>query len=113
MSNNTITDEQYQQALAIVAERDRQIQAENARRSQLAYDRLKVVTESQQFAYVHEQLVDAMDGLTSDPVFSLQAQALIDIMPRLVNAVDMWSPIVTAPAPVVTPPAPEGNTDGE
>lgn len=112
MSDTTITDEQYQQALAIVAAKDRQVQEENARRSQAAYERLKVITEGQQFAYVHQQLVEAMDGLTADPVFSLQAQALIDIMPRLVQAVDMWSPIATAPTPVVTP-APEGNTDGE
>lgn len=116
MSDNTpITDEQYQQALAVVATMERQKQEEIARRRQAVYELVKPIVESDAFISIHEQVSILRDtGPKDDYFFSLSLDAIYNGMTNLGINVTNWVPPVTGPAPVVTPtPAPEGDGDAE
>jgi hypothetical protein len=115
VTDNRVTEEQFHQALLIQAAYDRQKQEELAARTQLHFERLKPLIESEAFAAVHQHLVDAAAGLEAGTQFSVHSDALITIMPNLVNVIATWHPIVP-PTPMTVPeataPAAENTNNG-
>lgn len=115
-NSTTITDAEYEAALAVVAMKDRQRQEEIARQRQALFEAVRPLVESEEFIAVHEQVVALRnDGPKDDSFFGIQLEAVYNGMTGLGIQVANWHPIVTDPAPQPVLPAPpsEGNADGE
>lgn len=103
-NQTTISDAEYEQALAIIAMKDRQRQEEIARKRQVFYDAVRPLVESAEFITVHEQIVELRNqGLNDNGFFDLQLDAAYNGMTGLGIQVANWHPI--EPQPAALPPA--------
>lgn len=120
-TTTTITEEQYQQAKLVVQQMEKQKADALAVKRDAVYAKLKPVVESDEFALVHQQLVQAMAGNEDEQVLGLHANALISIMPNLVNNMNNVAVLianaeqaaqVAAAAQAASTPATEGSANG-
>lgn len=84
------TPEQIEEMRAAVAAADRAMAEHLAALRAAYYQPLKTLTESEAWSTVYTALASAKDTFAEDQFFSVHVRALAEIMPRLVENVELY-----------------------